>query len=302
MTKETRLPNFVVIGAPKSGTTSLFYYLAQHPEIYLPVRKELHYFSRDTLASNANGPGDKIALQAICKNINDYTAHYFDASDEKAIGEVSPSYLYYDQTAKRILDELGEIRIIAILRNPIEKAHSQYMHLIRDNRETLTFPEALDAEAQRADNAWSDLWRYAESSLYSKRLSHFIDIFGAGRVKVLLFDDLIADPDALMADLFGFLGADPSIKVDTSEIFNRTGKPRSKFVSDFFARPSIIKSLFKKMIPEEIRIRIRLAAMDLNTGQKGTMDPEAKDYLIEYFNKDVRELERIISRDLPWLT
>ena len=124
MSKSIRLPSTVIIGAPRSGTTSLFFYVKQHPDIFLPVRKELHYFSYDLLKENVDGPGDQGALASLCATREEYEAHYASVRAEKVIGEVSPSYLYFSQVSERIRSELGEVKIIALLRNPVDKAFS----------------------------------------------------------------------------------------------------------------------------------------------------------------------------------
>ncbi|HZA66279.1 MAG TPA: hypothetical protein VE592_04975, partial [Geminicoccaceae bacterium] len=139
---DVRLPNFVVAGAAKCGTTSLFHYLKQHPDVFLPAQKELHYFAYDHLSRNSGGPGGARSLDFACATREAYEAHYRAAGSQVAIGEVSPSYFYFDEVSERIETELCAPKIVIILRDPIEKAYSQYMHLVRDNRETLPFFEA----------------------------------------------------------------------------------------------------------------------------------------------------------------
>ena len=148
------IPNTIVIGAPKSGTTSLYHYLLQHPDIYLPEKKELHFFSHELLRLNANGPGDLNALKHICTNLQDYFSYFSAVNNESIVAEVSPSYLYYAQVSDPIYSSLGSIKIIVLLRNPIHKAFSQYMHLKRVNREKLSFFEALQVEEKRIQNGW----------------------------------------------------------------------------------------------------------------------------------------------------
>jgi hypothetical protein len=296
-----RLPDAIVIGAPRSGTTSLFFYLKQHPDVFLPVRKELHYFSYDLLIENVNGPGDRDALATLCATRQEYESHYATAGVEKIIGEVSPSYLYFCQVSERIRSELGRVKIIALLRNPVEKAFSQYMHLVRLNRETLGFYEALMAEEQRRTAGWSDIWRYAESSLYAERVKKHISVFGESNVKVILLGDLFRAPVQVMRDLFEFLGVDASFRPDTSRIYNRSGLPKSRLIADFFARPSALKTITKKLIPERIRVPIRMAILNANSGEKGEMDERASVYLRTYFCDDIVELERIIGRPTGWI-
>ncbi|NUO09142.1 MAG: sulfotransferase [Candidatus Brocadia sp.] len=301
MKRSIRLPNFIVVGAPKSGTTSLFYYLKQHPDIYLPVRKELHYFSYEYLKENTKGPGDKDVLSSLCANRREYESHYIEVKNERMIGDISPSYLYYCNVSGRILSELGKIKIVMVLRNPVEKAYTQYMHLIRDNRETLLFYDALMEEQKRMLAGWSDIWRYAESSLYAERVNKYISIFGPDNVKFILFDDFVIAPDEVMRSLFKFLNVDADVHCDTSKTYNRTGTPKFKMVSDFFAKPNPVKTIVKKIIPEKLRIPTRLALLDWNTGKKNSMDRKSREYLIKYFSDDIVDLSKILGNKLWWL-
>ena len=294
-------PNFVVIGAPKSGTTSLFYYLRQHPDIYLPVKKELHYFSYPRIESHSQGPGDLVTLAELCSSKEEYRSHYRSVNDENAIGEVSPSYLYYAEVAEQIKRELGQIKIIVILRNPVEKAYSQYMHLVRDQREKLKFYDALFAESGRKKNNWGDFWLYASSSLYSEKLRIYQSVFGRANVKVVIFDDFIEKTDTILVEIFEFLNVDSTVICDTETIYNRSGESRLKSVSKFFNKPNLLKSVAKVLIPERIRIPMRLFLLDLNTGGKNKMDPKSRDFLLNYFRDDVRELETILKRELSWM-
>lgn len=294
-----RLPNFLVIGAPKSGTTSLYYYLRQHPEVFLPVQKELHYFSYEKLKANANGPGDARVLATLCATGEEYAQHYTGAKGERAIGDISPSYLYYGVQG-RIKQELGEVKIIVMLRNPVEKAYSQYMHMVRDQHETLPFYDALMAEETRRSDGWSDIWRYAESSLYADRLRAFMDCFGRENVHVILFDEFTAQPEVVMRRLLGFLGVDESFRINSDEVYNRTGEARSRTVANFLNRPNTVKTLIKCITPDAWRIALRLRIMDVNTAEKPAMDDRAAIYLRNYFADDVAKLETLLNRRLYW--
>lgn len=248
-----------------------------------------------------NGPGDKYALSSLCTNRQEYERYYATVGTQSAIGEVSPSYLYFCDASARIRDELGTPLIIVAIRNPIEKAYSQYMHLVRDNRETLGFYDALMAERQRAKDGWAVLWRYAESSLYAERIKKYISVFSARCVNIILFEDLLASPEVVMRDLFESLEVDASFQPRTSTIYNRSGKPRLRMLADFLVKPNIVAALAKKCIPEAIRTPIRLALLDMNTGRKEGMDDKSYSYLHDYFYSDIIELEKMLGKKLDWL-
>jgi len=302
--RNTILPNFVVIGAPKSGTTSLFYYLRQHPDIFLPVKKELHYYSYSEIESHAEGPGDHFTIDSLCATRDDYLKNYRSVKKEIAIGEISPSYLYYAEgVAAKIKKELSpSVKIIMILRNPIDKAYSQYMHLVRDQRETLPFYDALLVESEREDNNWGDIWLYANSSLYAKKVKHYLSIFDKKNVKILFFDEFIENPNVVLKSIFQFLGVDSKIKCNTQTIYNRTGNSKSKLISNFFNGPNLLKSILKMVIPERVRIPIRLFLLNLNTGKKRDMDSTAKEYLSNFFYSDIRELENFLNIKTGWIS
>ena len=300
--EHVRLPNFVIVGAAKCGTTSLFHYLKQHPDVYLPVKKELHYFAYDPLRSNAGGPGGARGLAFACATREQYDSYYRDVGAEGAIGEVSPSYFYFAEVSENIKAELGGPRIVILLRDPIEKAYSQYMHLVRDNLESLPFFEGLIAEPDRAASGWPAMWRYAESSLYSQRVRKYLEVFGAERVKIFLFEDLVRNPGRVLGTLYEFLSTGPGGEVDTSRVYNRTGPPCSRLLADLLARPNPVTAAARRWLPEDLRDRVRNAMLNLNTGRKDAIDDRSRAYLRASFADDVQELERLLGRQLGWLS
>lgn len=295
-----KLPNFVVVGAAKSGTTSVYHYLRQHPQVYLPERKELHYFTYDCMRKNSGGPGDADVLRHFCPTRAEYEAHYAEA-DAPAIGDVSPSYFYYDEVAcRRIRDELGNVRIIILLRDPVGKAFSQYMHLVRDNRETLEFDAALEAEPERARRGYAALWRYAESSLYADRLERFLEAFGPERVRVELFQDFTTSPEGTMRRLFEFLEIDTDFRPQVTRVYNRSGRPRSKRLATFIARPNPVATLARKALPKPVTESVRTFLLRANTGVKGEISEASRSRLRNATRADVERVKGILGRDPGW--
>ena len=299
---DVRLPTFVVVGAPKCGTTSLYHYLAQHPEVFLPRQKELHYFSREELAQNSRGPGDEHALRSACATREEYEGWYAGAGGARAVGEVSPSYLYYGEgAAGRMREVLGRARIVIAVRDPIDKAFSQYMHLVRDNREPLPFREGLAAEERRTRDGWAALWRYAGSSLYAAGVRRYREVFGEENVRVIVNEDLRGDPQRVLAELFEFVGVDPSFRPDTSRVHHRSGRPKSKRLANALSKPGPLSSMARALLPDGLRTRVRGFLQNANTGEKGDLDPGARELLRARFADDVREVEELLGRELGWL-
>jgi hypothetical protein len=296
-----KLPTFIVIGAPKSGTTSLYFYLRQHPDIYLPKTKELHYFSFPELGIASSGPGDAEALSGLCQTIEQYKAQYQEVTNQSAIGDISPSYLYYSSSAKKIFDTLGMVKIIVLVRNPVDKAYSQYMHMVREGLETLSFSEAIAAESSRRDLGWGDMWRYAESSLYAEKLDEFITTFGKDNVKVIYFDDFTKNTSSILTDLLSYISVDPKYEITTEEKFNRTGTPKSILIADILRSQNFFKHFIKLILPVEFRRKLRTWLMDINTGNKPELSPTLRTSLLHYFRDDITKLEHLVGKSTNWL-
>jgi hypothetical protein len=297
---DVRLPNFLVVGAEKCGTTSLYQYLKQHRDVYLPSKKELHYFAYYDIAKSVAGPGDPAVLAYACSSWAAYQSYYMGV-DARAVGEVSPSYFYYSEVSDKIYSTLDQPKIIIMLRNPIQKAHSQYMHLVRDNRETLSFFDALMAERDRIKAGWGPLWRYAEGALYSARVARYMEVFGEGKVKIGFFEELSKDPQTVVNELLRFIGVEPDRSIDTSRVYNKSGRPRSRRLADFLTKPNAVTAAARRWIPEQARDRIRNAMLNLNTGRKDAIDDRSRAYLRDRFTADVGELQQILRKPLTWL-
>ncbi len=295
------LPNFVVVGAPKCGTTSLYHYLRQHPEVYLPARKELHYFTRELLLRDTAGPGDGAVLRHLCPTSEAYAAEFSAAGTATALGDISPSYFDFPEVAGQMRRELGDPRIVILLRDPIAKAFSQYMHLVRDGRETLAFHDALRAEADRTARGWSLIWRYAASSIYAERVRRYLDTFGPERVRIFLFEEFSREPQAVLDELWRFLEVDPGVRADTSQVFNASSRPRSRALAGLVSKRSPLAAAARAVIPASLRLRAVELVRRLNAGRKGEVDERSRAYLREYFAADVRETETLLARRLDWL-
>lgn len=296
----TRIANLVVVGAPKCGTTSLYHYLKQHPELYLPARKELHYFSREQLARDTAGPGDRSVLDRLCADRAAYEAEFAAAESQPILGDISPSYFDFAEVAGAMREELGPARVVILLRDPIAKAFSQYMHLVRDGRETLDFYQALQAEADRTAKGWAMIWRYAASTMYAWRVRSYLDAFGPDRVRIYLFEEFIREPQAMLTDLWRFLDV-ADVQPDTSKSFNASSRPRSRLLASMVSKRSPFAALARAVVPGAVRDRLSEGIRRLNAGRKGQVDERSRAFLRERFAADVRETEALLGRRLEWL-
>lgn len=294
------IPNFVVIGAAKAGTTSLHGWLAQHPQIFVPRQKELHYFAGAWLRQNSAGPGDSRVLQNLAASWDDYLAHYRAANGKRAIGDVSPSYFYCWSSREEMQRRLGDPKIILLLRDPLQKAFSQYTHLLRDGRETLPFRQALEAEPERTAKGYGALWRYVGAAQYAEPTARFLDTFGADRMKVILFEDFVHAPAHGLRELFAFLGVDPELEIDTSDVRNRSGAPHSRVIAGMLNSPAL-RRFARSLLPSPLVTGIGRRLTRMNTSDKPVLDDDSRAFITERVAADVAQLEKLLARETGWL-
>jgi hypothetical protein len=289
------MPNFLIIGAMKSGTTALYYYLAQHPQVYMSPVKEPNFFCSEGQASR----NDSVA------RIEAYQDLFKDVSDEKAIGEASHCYLYEPQAAVRIRQYLPEAKFVAVLRDPVERAYSHFLHMVRNGTEPLTnFGQALrEEEAGAYQNR--GFQGYVGRGLYYDQLKRYFDMFGREQVKVYLYEDLRDGPVGVLQDIFGFLKIDASFVPDVSLRRNVSGSPRNKTVDKILRRPSPLKDALKTHLPAGLRWRLSRAFDYLKTrnlAEPSAVEPEARRRLRAICREDILKVQDLIHRDLSeWL-
>jgi hypothetical protein len=169
----------MIVGSARCGTTSLYYYLKQHPEIGFPEKKEPKFFSLPHC-----GPGDGSVDEARVMNRTEYESLFQGMAGCKRVGDASSDYLYFHHyTAQAIRDTVGDIPILILLRDPVERAFSAYNNMLRDQREKLPFGEALKAEEERLAENWDWMWAYKSGGLYAAQVKTFQSTFS--RVKVI---------------------------------------------------------------------------------------------------------------------
>ena len=300
MTSQETYPEFFVIGAPKTGTTSMYDYLAQNKHVYVPAKKELHYFTREHLRENSGGPGDDHRLRTIVESESEYLRHYEDRTLEQSLAvEISPSYLYYDDTAEVLLDASPNARVLAILRDPVERAYSQFLHQRRAQRETLEFEAALDAEPERIERRFAEMWRYTDANQYTRSLETYARVFGRNRLMVIHSEHLRSDLQTTMANVFDFAGV-PPIEIAEQSERNAGGEARSKTVARLLGQPNPLKVALKRILPQNARRRIWLKTVELNTAPKSPMPVAARARLQEVFAPEAARLETFLGSPVPW--
>ncbi len=306
MDKEQTLPNFFIVGAAKSGTTTLYKYLINHPEIYFHEEvKEPKFITAQFLKFPFNGPAADVVEEKIIKNIEEYQNLYLKGKDYKIRGDASVDTLYYyDKAIPEIKKITQDPKIVIILRNPVERAFSAYNHMLRDEKEILSFLEALNQEEERINDNWEYMWHYKKYGLYYQQVKAYMENFE--HVKVYLFDDLKNDAPSLLKDVLEFLEVSQYTFSNSDKRYNISGVPRNKFFCDYLIRKNplknylikpIIKSLYSKEKAEEFINKLKAKMY-----KKVPFDNEAKMYLKNYYREDILKLQGLINRDLSaWL-
>ncbi len=289
-------PDFLVVGAAKSGTTSLFHYIDQHPSIYIPALKECRFFSQ--LPKNFNGLGAEFFPNSGITDEEEYF-ELFKGYEDKVCGDISNDYLYYyEGSIKNIKKYLSnDVKIVIILRNPIDRAYSNYMHASRDGWEDCSFEEALEKEESRIKNNWAWPYHYVKVGKYYNQVEAYLDNFE--NIKIYLFGDL-KDKSDFFDNLFGFLEVD-KINLEINERFNISGYPKNRKLQNFLNKKNIIKNIIKPFIPKSIREKIVKTLKNKNL-EKIPMKQEIREKLKDIFKEEIEKLSKLINMDLShWL-
>lgn len=289
------LPNFIIAGVARCGTTSLYYYLKQSPEIGFSSIKEPKYFSNLRTNFPHRGIGDLTVDDKIVKSFTEYKQLFEGLDKYKLVGEASSDYFFFHKSSiNEIKKVLGDIPIIISLRNPTERAFSAYNNLIRDNREFLPFEEAINAEEKRINDNWDWMWAYKKGSLYSEALEAFYANFS--KVKVIIFEELAENPKKIINEITDFLQISPIKNIDVSTKYSPSGKPKNLFIKLISSRNNYlypIRNYAIKMIPRKY-----IEFVSQNFFQKNDMNEVTKKQLDNFFNEDVEKVEKLIGRNL----
>jgi sulfotransferase family protein len=315
-------PEFFVIGAAKSGTTSLHRYLDQHPAISMSSMKEPNFFAFLEGVPAFAGPkslersavlGDRLTREKYGFSIVTWKAYerlFASAAPGALKGESSVSYMYYPHAAERIRRYVPKARFLAILRNPVDRAYSKYLQFRRDGVEPCArFEDAITAEPERIRTRWSPTWFYLDRGYYHRQLSAYVDLFGREHLHVALYDDFARDPQGVLDGMFQFLGVDP-VTVDVGRRHNVSRDvrvPRLVWLHDLVMRPNRASRLMRERLPAQLVKAVTPLARCMVFRKAGTLDytplsPALRTELTSRFRDDILRLEDLLDRDLShWL-
>ena len=312
------LPNFFIVGAPKAGTTSLYPYLDQHPQIFMSPIKEPNYFATEIRAENAGdelqaqvdedlrdlqkylqGPMREKRFGGLVSQWDDYLRLFQSVRTEKAIGEASVCYLWSNTAAANIRSRLPGAKIIMILRNPAEVAFSLYLQSVTSGRVRGSFRKLLQDSQVCSKEKFSLLYPLLELGLYYELVKRFLELFPSESVLILWYEQYQTQQLETLADIFRFLNVDTTFVPDTSRRYLEPRIPRFTAISHLLKKhgtwqrgqdsnPDVLRSFWRHLFFR----------------QRGsvTMDTKDREWLYEYYGEDVRKLSSLLERDLSaWL-
>jgi len=294
-----RLPEFFIVGGPKSGTTFLAQYLSEHPDIYMPERKELHYFGSDLQFTRG-----RISFEQ-------YASHFRGARAGDIVGEASVWYLYSTRAAREIKEFCRTARIIIMLRNPPDmlwSLHSQMLYTL--NEEIDDFEAALAAEEDRRDGRrvpptaiFPAGLLYTEVARLTPQVRRYLHEYPKSDIHIVLFDDLKRDSFAVLAGVFQFLGLS-DWRPPSLEVVNPATTYRSRLAHRLLQQPPAPISVVGRLLSPRLKNRVIRALRRLNTERdaRGPMPQRLRRAIGPRFEDDVVELQQLIGRDLSgWI-
>ena len=300
--KTDKKPNFLIIGAMKAATTSLYAYLKEHPEIYLPSLKEPMFFN------NIETDNKKIILKGRAKKKITSFKKYYDlfqnVNNEIAIGEASPGYLYNSNCAKLINEHLGgSTKIIVIIRQPVNRAYSNFLHARRSGKEDINeFTIAINEEANRIENNWSPLYHYINQGYYYTQLKKYYEIFPRNNIKVVLFSELTKNKNKCLKEICEFLNVNENFNFSKEKKTNVSGIPKG--LLGWFIMKLRYYSLLPNIVYSDILPKSFISFISKIIYKK----PEKLNKKLineltnKYYKNDILKLEQLISKDLShWL-
>jgi hypothetical protein len=299
------MPNFLIIGAAKSGTTSLYHYLNQHPQIYMSVVKEPSFFAFEGTEPVFHGPWKRWAVGKVITDIEAYRALFQGVSDETAVGEASPVYLVHPRAPDRIKHYIPDAKLIAVLRDPVGRAYSAYLMRKLYTGQPLDFSQVIRKREKAAHRDRWPMQHSIEVGFYYTHLRRYFDTFDQSLIRVHLFEDFKTDPLGVLQDIFRFLDVDETFSPDLSIQHMAGGIPRNRVWGVLLTGLIRAKPVLRPFIPAPLRQR-GLGYLS-NLRRRGlskppSLEPEVRRELLQIYREDILKLQDLIQRDLSaWL-
>jgi hypothetical protein len=296
-TSDPRMPNLFILGAPKCATSSLFLYLAQHPDIFM-WRKEMHYFGRDIVFKSK----ERMSLER-------YLSHYDEAGSERYRGDGAIWYLFSKYAAQEIAEASPDARYIVLVRNPVDMLHSLHSEFLFQGAEELTdFAEALDAEEDRREGkripkSCPTPWalQYRSVARFGEQLTRYKSVLEANRLHVILYEDLAADTPGVYRDTLRFLEVDETFQPEFPRV-NTNTVVRSSAMRKFIRHPpKPVRAIGRMAVRNQATRRVlgnRIVALNTVRVDRSPVDPAVRRMIQADLAPDIALLGEQIGRDL----
>jgi hypothetical protein len=295
-------PDFFIVGAANSGTTSLYTWLKQHPQVFLPALKEPHYFSQ------IQPSYEQRYMRTYVTEEKAYLKLFRAGAGYPAVGEASPSYLFDAEAPLRIRSAVPHARIIVLLRDPVERAQSHYLMDSREGVQDRPFYEAIEEDWKRGRKGWGVSHLYVELGLYADQVKRYLSTFRSEQVLILMFEELrkaSQNGNSALAKVLRFLEIDVNCvgRIDTSNAENSYGVPRWSWARRI-AGSNRVRRIGQILVPPSLGSnqtvkRLIFQRFFVKSAPRPQIDPRAQDLLCSIFDPDVRALEASLGRALP---
>lgn len=303
MKTHDRLPDFLIIGAGKSGTTALFYFLSQHPNIFIPRHKEPNFFALEGVSLQSYDLEE--SRQYHLRSIDDYDSYvnlFKDALESQLVGENSNMYLTSEKAIANIKKYTPDAKLIAIIRNPADRLISRYTHLVRED----SVPEGgIEAVFDKSSIWWKrpDL---VQEGFYGAYLSRYFEEFDQDQVKVILYDEFRADGNSVLRDVCEFLGVSTEFDVDSDMILNKSGRLKDNFFNKVLGQNgTLIRSskkafphLHKKLKKNDFIKKVLVGWRNQNLEDVEVPANLRQRIVDEIYKEDILKLEKVLGKSL----
>lgn len=300
-------PDFLIVGAPKAGTSALHAALAQHPDAFLTRPKEPKYWLCDEAPPpHWNGPGDRHSQQEWIWRSREYAALFADARPDQVRGESTPFYLWSRAAHRRIGEALPGVKVVAVVRDPVDRAYSNWMHLWSDGLEPVAdFATAFGLQDERADRGYAPFWRYRELGLYGEQLAHLRQYVAPDRILVLRYRDLVDTPAAAVDRACRFLGLREGL-VDTIPRDNARSYAVPGWRTTTLGPVVRAGAHLGQFAPPQVWRRLSVplvAGLSGRDTHRPRLDPDVRAGLVEVYADDIDLLSDLTGEDFhDWLS
>jgi hypothetical protein len=289
-------PGIYLVGAAKAGTTTVYAALASHPGVWAPAVKEPRHFLVGDPELTFAGPDEGELRRRVVDSELEYLALYAGAAAGQVAMDGSVAYLWSPGAARRIAQRRPDARILVMLRQPVDRAYSQWLHLVRNGGERLEFEQAWEAEAERVRAGWSYLWQYRGRGCYAPQLARFLEHFPASQVHVELHDDLVADAAGVYGRVARFCGLpgtlQPPPRMNDGHLVKNAGLGR------LLSGDGPWKERVRGWIPAWIRARLAARLWNWNRVEPPSLDAGLRARLTADMEPEIAALEKLLGRDL----